>query len=333
MELYLRDKTWYCDARVEGFGRFSTKQTDKKLAKAFAITKLHTEGTAAKVVSIAQGLTLGKAFTKAMRNEWKDHAQNRTIECNYAYALTFFGDDKPLSRITQADVNAFTEWLWKQPKIKAQSTFNKKILVLSSVLKIARDNWGYTNIPNLNLKVTKPKNQRRYVFTNEELTLIRTHFLSLGDVFMADLMTYLLNTGKRLGEALRLKQRDVRMNAGFIDVWENKGDLPRGVPISAAVAEILTRRQMMDSPFGELTEYKIESRWRSMRKILKLSAEVQIHALRHTYATRAVEAGVDIQVVQTILGHKQLTTTQIYTHMTDKRKLDAMQLMVSSFVS
>ena len=332
MELYLRNGTWYCDARAEGFGRFSTKMTDKKQAKAVAMRKL-TEQPTAKVVSIDQGLTLVKAFDRAMRNEWKDHAKPKSIEGNYNYALRFFGEDKPISQLTQADVAAYMEWLWKQPKIKTQSTFNKKVLVLSSVLKLARDNWGYKNVPNLNLRVSKPKNQRRYVYTNEELNLIRTHFLSLGDVFMADLMTYLVNTGKRLGEALRLKQRDVRMDAGFIDVWENKGDLPRGVPISEASAEILTRRKMMDMPFGELNEHQIESKWRAMRKTLRLSDEVQIHALRHTYATRAVESGVDIQVVQSILGHKQLTTTQIYTHMTDKRKLDAMQLMVSAFVS
>lgn len=322
MELYQRNGIWYCDARSLGLGRFSTKETTKALAKAYAIAHIQRSKSDLKVTKLTpKTITLGQAYDKAIRSDWKDHSKPKSIEGNHKYCVLFFGENKDLSEITQADIAKFKEWLQAQPKLKALSSQNKKLLHLSALMKLAREAWGYPSVPKLVFNIKTPKQQRKFTYSlSQENTLI-SHFLSLGDDFMGELICYLADTGVRLSEALNLSPQDIRREARIIDVWESKGDEPRGIPMTDRIYRLLAMRKS----FGERKVHQVETAFRKARKTLGLPEEATLHGFRHTFATRMLEAGVDIQVVQNLLGHKSITTTTIYAKMTSQRKLDAMQ--------
>lgn len=330
MELYQRGSTWYCDARNLGLGRFSTKETSKALAKVAASNIINRKAVKQSVKQTVvklkgKSITLDLAYAKASRSDWKNYSKPASIDGNHKYCVAFFGLEKDLADITQADISNFKEYLISQPKLKALSSQNKKLLHLSALMKLAREDWGYSAVPKLVFNIKTPKQSRLFIWTKEQETQLLTHFKSLGDVFMVDLMTYLADTGARLGEALRLTAEDIRItgaDSGIIYIWESKGDVPRGVPMSDRVFQILTRRKA----FTELKTHQVETAFSKARRVLSLPLDATMHGFRHTFATRMLEAGVDIQVVQQMLGHKSITTTTIYAHMTSKRTVAAMQL-------
>ena len=325
MRLFIRNGVYWADVRLAGKRiRFSTKENEKgranKVAQVRVLNGLATQESVASFATPA--LSLGSCYDRLMRNDFKDRPHQKTYEANNRASVVFLGANKELHTITQQDVMLFKEWLNKQPEYKTPSTRNKKLLALSTVMRVARDDWGYDQVPKLNMKLEAQKSQRRFLYTNAQLTEIRAHFKATGEDFMHDLTLYLSQTGLRLGEALRLQPSDIRMDSEMIDVWESKGNEPRGVPMTAEIKAMLKHRR----DFSLYPDHSVEHRWRKMRDALGLGSEAQIHCLRHTYATRMCEAGVDIQVVQRLLGHRQLTTTTIYAKMTSKRLTDAIKM-------
>lgn len=331
MRLYERNGVIWADVLHQGTRlRFSTRATSKseakKVAQELLVGKYSVSLSKTKAKEqerYRQDCSLAKLFDRILDHEYRDRPAQSSIKSNINVVLEFFGDDRDITTLTQKDISEFKDWLLQQDtRFKAASTRNKKLLALSSLMKTARESWGMDNVPKLAFKVERTKVQRKFIYTDEQIQLIRTYFKEHGDEFMEDLTMYLSQTGKRLGEAVRLNQRDIRLDHGIIDVWESKGDEPRGIPMTADVKAMVNRR----SAFNELKYSTIEHRWAKMRKALGLPKEATMHCLRHTFATRLCESGVDIQTVQRLLGHKQLTTTTIYAKMTSKRLVDAMKL-------
>lgn len=332
MRLFERNGVYWADVRGDnGRIRFSTKETKRAEAKKAALkllvgkTSEQVTRVSAKQTEVTTRFSLEKMFDRIMDNEYRDRTHQSSITANNRTVLDYFGADKDIRTITQEEVSQFKDWLNTQPTFKTVSTRNKKLLALSSLLKTARESWGIAGVPKLIFKVDKQKTQRKFIYTDEQITKVLAYFKDRGDVFMYDLTVYLSQTGKRLGEALRLSEGDVRMDAGVVDVWESKGDEPRGIPMTNQVREVLQRR----TNFAGRDKSRIDKLWRGMRKAVGLPDEAKIHSLRHTFATRLCEQGVDIQVVQNLLGHKQITTTTLYAKMTSRRLVDAMDAFQS----
>lgn len=330
MRLYERNGVLWADVKHQGARlRFSTKETNKTLAKKAALELLvgkvsvsETKKADAVKVKGTSKQGLRSLFLKILDNEYRDRPALSSTYSNMKVVLEFFGDDRDITTITQQEISKFKDWLIQDSRFKAASTRNKKQLALSALMKTARESWGMTNVPKLTFKLESAKVQRKFIYTDEQIQTILTYFKAQDDIFMHDLVLYLSQTGKRLGEALRLSESDIRWDHGVIDVWESKGDEPRGIPMTAVIKEMLKTRK----DFSGVKTYTVEHRWIKMRKNLGLPMEAKLHGLRHTFATRLCESGVDIQTVQRLLGHKQLTTTTIYAKMTSKRLVDAMKL-------
>ena len=136
-------------------------------------------------------------------------------------------------------------------------------------------------------------------------------------------------TGLRVSELVALKLVDVDMHTGLI-VCQGKGSKQRRVPIGKSAIHWLQRYVAVRAAWG--LEHKPQlflDRGRPLTrqvawKIIKAHAtsaglqEVSPHTLRHSFATHVLQRGADSLSVQALLGHSDISTTQIYTHITDR---------------
>jgi integrase/recombinase XerC len=133
--------------------------------------------------------------------------------------------------------------------------------------------------------------------------------------------------GLRVSELCGLDRANVDLRHRTVTVL-GKGNKERRVPIHDEAAEALTTwleggRTAMDGPGEAVFVNQRSARLgpRDVRRILdrRASSPTHPHALRHTYATHLLNGGADLRVVQELLGHASLTTTQIYTHVSKER--------------
>lgn len=126
-------------------------------------------------------------------------------------------------------------------------------------------------------------------------------------------MAYLW-TGMRLSEALDLKWVDVDLTRGSLKAF-GKGGKERAIPITKELALVLKKRPKVgEYVFGEHKRMSLDTVQHIFRDRL-LPAGTGIHVLRHTFASHAVMSEVDLKTLQEILGHKSITTTMVYAHL------------------
>ena len=148
------------------------------------------------------------------------------------------------------------------------------------------------------------------------------------------MLELLYATGLRVSELVALKLRDVNVAAGYLMAF-GKGGKERLVPMGESACGAVARyvsgmRPAMDrggdNPYLFLTRLGDRMTRQSFWNIIKKRAleagirkSISPHTLRHSFATHLLENGADLRSVQTMLGHADLSTTQIYTHVTRER--------------
>jgi integrase/recombinase XerD len=147
------------------------------------------------------------------------------------------------------------------------------------------------------------------------------------------MLEVLYATGLRVSELILLRPVDVNLDDGYV-ICRGKGGKERVVPLGKAAAA-LTRRyiddvrpQLLKQPVEALFLTRLgfpftrQGIWKMLREYARkagLEAKVSPHVLRHSFATHLLERGADLRSVQLMLGHSQITTTQIYTHVSRER--------------
>ncbi len=141
-------------------------------------------------------------------------------------------------------------------------------------------------------------------------------------------------TGMRVSELINLKMNDINMEVGFAKCF-GKGSKERIVPFGRKAKESIARYVEKSRPaflkkkvsnFLFLTRLgKPMSRqtfWKTIKKCAReagIKKDITPHSLRHSFATHILERGADLRIVQELLGHADISTTQIYTHVSKDR--------------
>jgi site-specific recombinase XerD len=132
--------------------------------------------------------------------------------------------------------------------------------------------------------------------------------------------------GLRISEAASLEVTAIDGRNGLIRVV-GKGNKERSVPLPAPVLTELRRlwtshrhpRWLCPSPTGKgpITRWALGQTFRKVLAETGIKTRVTPHSLRHSYATRLLESGVELRIVQILLGHASIGTTALYTHLTE----------------
>ena len=147
--------------------------------------------------------------------------------------------------------------------------------------------------------------------------------------WLLDIIEVDVNTGLRRGELCNLRWRDVDLEAEFILVansadFTTKSGRERRVPIKGRALELLTRlseaRHSEDddeiifrgASGGRVNDQYLSKRFRHYRRMASLPKEFNFHSLRHTFASWAVQRGMNLYVLKEIMGHSDIKQTQVY---------------------
>ncbi len=148
------------------------------------------------------------------------------------------------------------------------------------------------------------------------------------------MLEVLYATGLRVSELINLKQSQINLNQGVLRI-QGKGDRERLIPLGDEAQRWV--REFQAGPRVEIllerqTEYLFPTRrgdrmtrqafWHIIKRYAKkaeIGSKLSPHTLRHAFATHLLNNGADLRVVQMLLGHSDLSTTQIYTHVARER--------------
>ena len=152
------------------------------------------------------------------------------------------------------------------------------------------------------------------------------------------MLEVLYATGLRVTELVELKLRDIDLEGGYVDVV-GKGDKQRIVPLGEIAVEAVEdyvdriRPVLLKKHGGPgCTPYLFVTRrgssmtrqgfWKNLKRygrIAGIDKSISPHKLRHSFATHLLERGADLRIVQNLLGHADISTTEIYTHVAQAR--------------
>ncbi|MCI8467326.1 MAG: tyrosine recombinase XerD [Bacilli bacterium] len=180
-----------------------------------------------------------------------------------------------------------------------------------------------------------PKHIPQYLTIEEVDQLLNIPLNTAYDYRNKAMLELLYATGMRVSELIHLKIQDVDFDEDFVHVV-GKGDKERIVPINEISKRYLYlyiieyRPQLLKKKNSDFLFINNLSKGISRQgffKILKslcvqnhITKEVHPHILRHSFATHLLNNGANLRVVQELLGHSDISTTQIYTHISDEKK-------------
>ena len=214
----------------------------------------------------------------------------------------------------------------------AKKTIARHISSLKSFYKFLFKNNIIDKNPMVLIKTPKlDKKLPKFLYYDDIDALLNvpdtSTFLGLRDSLILEA---LYSTGIRVSELVNIEIKDINFSENTILIL-GKGNKERYVIYGSKMENLLEKYIKERATFHPNHDYLFVNRYygkisdRSIRKIIDtnikkgaLNLKISPHTLRHTFATHMLDSGADIEIVKELLGHESLSTTQIYTHVTNE---------------
>lgn len=332
MGLVKRGDVWWMYFTYQGQQiRKSTGTADRRLADAI-LSKVK--------VQIIEGQYFEKAvaqshtFTELMDRYEKEHVlrklRHRGVKGYMNNLRAFFGD-RTLADITPKLIVAYKNKRYEDGK--APATINRELANLKKAFNLALREWEWCHQnPVTRVSMEKENNKRDRWLSEEE----ESRLLTACAPWLHDLVTFALHTGMRMGEILELTWRGVDFTRRTVTVMRSKNGERRTIPVNETVLRVLKEKARVRSLASDLvfcskafTPMESGHLRRSFRLALSKAKieEFHFHDFRHTFATRLVQAGIDLYKVQQLLGHKSPIMTQRYAHHYPESLRDGVEIL------
>ena len=255
------------------------------------------------------------------------HSYENDINSFSKWSLKYLG--QPIKKLLKADVNQYISFLFKQG-LKSSSV-NRKISTIKSfyIYLIKKKIITFSPVEDISM----PKKETYLPVSMSEIEvekLLNSPKLNIHierrDKAMIEM---LYATGMRISELVNLKLTDIDNKRLVVKVL-GKGQKERLIPYGEAAADALNA-YLNDREKSNIKETFLSNRgtkitrgafWNRIKIYLNrenLKASISPHTLRHAFATHLLNRGADLRSVQILLGHSDLSTTQIYTHIAKQR--------------
>ena len=219
-------------------------------------------------------------------------------------------------QIEEEEINEYLSALARDPKSPSRSSFKHMVYGLRYYYRLLGMNKQAIALPSLKrdtkLPVILNRSELKELFAAPKLLKQRI------------VLTLIYSAGLRGQEVINLKISDVDFERMLIHIRQSKYKKDRIVPLSPTMAIGLKKYLQAENPHiwlfnGKQAESKYSRRGLSwvMRENLKkttIAKDVNLHSLRHSYATHLLEEGLNIVTLKELLGHSEITTTMIYLH-------------------
>ncbi len=234
-----------------------------------------------------------------------------------------------ITDIERSDLNSYI--LKLREENYSPSSVTRKVASLRGFFKwFCANEYGVKN-PAQTLEQPKLPKKLPKVMTVDELETILNSDLSPVEVLIVEL---LYGCGLRVSELVNLRLNNIDINSKYIQCF-GKGSKERIVPFGKKAADainmylkvrdvIVLKNNLSDNKIlflkdngKQISRQDVYNFIREQGK--KIHKHVSPHTLRHSFATHLLENGADLRVVQELLGHSDVSTTQLYTHITKKR--------------
>jgi integrase len=281
-----------------------------------------------------------------------DHADKPNTHRRYettSKALLRYFEDKQLDQIGVDDVENFKDWRRRQKKQQPNkklkknkratttktikpATVNRELACLRAMINHFIRNDVLVKNPVSRVKFLKEDNEQTRVISADEERL----YLMACSQPLQDVATIMVETGMRPEEVCRMERHNVYLDKGYVfNPYGKTKTARRKLPLSQRAANVLRSRiENSDSEFvfpttrgGENPSTHIVKLNNAHHGALKRSGVeyFRLYDLRHTFATRAVEAGVDLMTLAALLGHSRIQMVMRYAHPSEKHQFAAIK--------
>lgn len=307
--IYLRNKIWWIDYRVNGKRYREAVGSSKKLA----LEALHK-----RKADVAEN----RFFPARQRNEiffaeiadlyWELHARQKpsaTVTIYHLKQLKSFFGAKLLGQIAVPDVLKYVNEVKER---STAATANRHHTILRAIFNRAIE-WEkfYGQNPAARIKPFRVDNARTQFLENADITRL----LAACDNEIQPIVIVALLTGMRRGEIVNLRWEHIDLTNGVVHVLKTKSGEPREIPIAPKLRALLQSIRKGDggSVFA-LSTRVINTRFSMALKLAGIT-NFRFHDLRHTFASHFIMRTNDLPATQKLLGHQSPRMTQRYAHL------------------
>jgi integrase/recombinase XerD len=219
-------------------------------------------------------------------------------------------------QVSDDEINEYLTSLALDPRSPSRSNFKHAVYGLRYYFRLTGQNKRAISLPSLKKEVKLP------IILN--LTELKELFKAPTLLKQRIALTLIYSAGLRGQEVINLKISDVDFERKTIHIRQSKYKKDRLVPLSDYMAKGLRKYISAENPYVWLFNgkepdgrYSVRGLSWVMRETLKktsIKKDVNLHSLRHAYATHLLEEGLNIVTLKELLGHAEITTTMIYLH-------------------